>query len=55
MVGEGRGLGFLIAQGILDEHGASITGLDGIPNICFEIRFSKAEAAKNVAKSVLPR
>lgn len=40
-VGEGTGLGLSITKGILDEHGATIKVVDGIPNTCFEIRFPK--------------
>ena len=46
-VGEGTGLGLSITKGILDEHGATITVVDGIPNTCFEIRFPMADAIKN--------
>jgi C4-dicarboxylate-specific signal transduction histidine kinase len=41
-VGEGTGLGLSITKGILDEHKAKIDVLQGVPNTCFEIRFSKA-------------
>jgi C4-dicarboxylate-specific signal transduction histidine kinase len=48
-VGEGTGLGLSITKGILDEHKATITVVADCPNTCFEIRFPKAEAMKNVA------
>ena len=48
-VGEGTGLGLSISKGILDEHNATITIPADSPNTCFEIRFPKARAIKNVA------
>ncbi len=48
-VGEGTGLGLSIAKGILDEHGATIAVLDGVPNTCFEIRFPKADMINSAA------
>ena len=46
--GEGTGLGLSITKGILDEHDASISVLDTLPNTCFEIRFHRKEEIKRV-------
>ena len=39
--GEGTGLGLSISKSILEEHNATITVLEDVPNTCFEIRFQK--------------
>ncbi len=46
--GEGTGLGLSITKGILDEHDATISVLDTLPNTCFEIRFHRKEEIKRV-------
>jgi PAS domain S-box-containing protein len=48
-VGEGTGLGLSIARGILDEHRATIEIVQGVPNTCFEIRFTRAVVSKKIA------
>ena len=40
-VGEGTGLGLSISKGILDEHKATITILNQVPQTCFEIVFAE--------------
>lgn len=42
-VGKGTGLGLSISKGILEEHEATISLVQDIPNTCFEIRFRKYE------------
>lgn len=47
--GEGTGLGLSIIKGILDEHQASVEVKTDEPNTCFEVRFSRYQAHKEVA------
>lgn len=43
-VGEGTGLGLSITRGILEEHHATLSIRNDLPNTCFEIRFKKTKS-----------